>query len=64
MSMSEAQIEARRKSGRAINSPDGMALRMARMWPTIDPVERERVVSLLRPLVAPELEPERRGGRP
>jgi hypothetical protein len=50
--MSPEQIEARRKGGRAIHSPEMLALRLSRAWPEMDDRQREIVGAILGPLLA------------
>jgi hypothetical protein len=49
--MTEAQIEARRKGGRVLHSPEMLALRLSRSWPELGDREREVVGAILGPLV-------------
>jgi hypothetical protein len=51
--LSEAQIEARRKGGRTIHSPEMLALRLSRAWPELDDRTREVVGAILGPLIRP-----------
>jgi hypothetical protein len=52
--LTPAQIERNRKGGFALNRPDQLAMRLARLWPTADPDEKERALDLIRPLVMPD----------
>jgi hypothetical protein len=52
VAMSEAQIEARRKGGRAIHSPEMLAKRLARSWSDLDDQRREAIAAALGPLVS------------
>jgi hypothetical protein len=51
IALSEAQIEARRKGGRVIHSPEMLAKRLSRAWPELDDRTREAVAAALGPLV-------------
>jgi hypothetical protein len=50
--MTPDQIEARRKGGRVLHSPEMLALRLSRAWPDLDDRQREVVAAILGPLVA------------
>lgn len=49
--MTPAQIEARRKGGRVLHSPEMLALRLSRAWPELDDRQREAIAAALGPLV-------------
>jgi hypothetical protein len=51
VTMTEAQIEARRKGGRVLHSPEMLALRISKAWPDLDDRTREVVGAILGPLV-------------
>jgi hypothetical protein len=49
--LTEPQIEARRKGARTLNSPELLALRLSRAWPDMDDRQREVIGGILGPLV-------------
>jgi hypothetical protein len=50
--------EDRRKGAHAVNRPEGLALRLIRLWPDSTPETKAVVRSMLRPLIAPQPESE------